>query len=525
MPVNGDSPPALSGAAFPNLDSTFREARHLEAATGVAVAILALTLGVLADRLFFGSRAGVNVLVWNGAMIGSLLVMRRRLGLPVRPLPVACLGGSLLLSAMVVWRASDTLQAFNLLAAAALLILAVALPPGIGLRRLSPLRGFETAVLGAFELTAGAVAIAMMKCWQDQAKRFQSRDLQYFARAALIASILLAIFGGLFIAADAVIEAEVTKLASIDVAAIARHLLLIAVVSWLSAGAFWGFLAVEAKPAELLVLGESWRVRTAENAIVLGSLAVLFTAFVLVQLRYLFGGEDVVLKSVDLTYAQYARRGFFELVAVAALLLPVLLALDWARTRTPNAGLVFRGLAAILIALLFVIMASALQRLRIYEEAFGLTETRLYVAVALFWFAAVFAWFLATIGRDRRDDFAAGALITAIVALVVVNMLNPDGFIAASNTHRLSSGKTFDAEHALSLSADAVPTLISHLDRLASEDACAVAAGLLQRWPAETNEARSWNFGRERAIDAVADNWEMLLAACPPGATSSRPRR
>ena len=57
-----------------------------------------------------------------------------------------------------------------------------------------------------------------------------------------------------------------------------------------------------------------------ELGIVLGLLDVLFLAFVLVQFRYLFGGAELVQVSATLTYAEYARRGFFELVAVAALL-------------------------------------------------------------------------------------------------------------------------------------------------------------------------------------------------------------
>jgi hypothetical protein len=50
-----------------------------------------------------------------------------------------------------------------------------------------------------------------------------------------------------------------------------------------------------------------------ELSIVLGLLDILFLAFVLVQFRYLFGGAELVRVSTSLTYAEYARRGFFEL--------------------------------------------------------------------------------------------------------------------------------------------------------------------------------------------------------------------
>ena len=56
---------------------------------------------------------------------------------------------------------------------------------------------------------------------------------------------------------------------------------------------------------------------------------LLFLAFVLVQFRYLFGGAELVRGLTGMSYADYARRGFFELVAVAALSLPLLLLADW----------------------------------------------------------------------------------------------------------------------------------------------------------------------------------------------------
>ena len=502
------------GSPFPDLTTAFGSSRQFRLFVALTVVGVALALGVLADLLFYNAAAGANVLVWNAALITGLLVMRRRFGPAILPIQLACLGGSLVFSATPLWRASETLIFFNLLAAATLLLLAVTLPPGAGLRRVGPLRLFQSGVLAFVELLTGVVAIMAMRCWREPSRRLEAGELRYFARATLLAAVLLLIFGGLFIAADAVIEAQVSRLADIPLDRILSHAFLIGVATWLAAGAFWGFLAVEPSATANFAPTEAWRVRTAENAIVLGALAVLFAAFVLVQARYLFGGEDVVLRSTSLTYAQYARRGFFELVAVAALLLPVLMTLDWARTRTGAANAVFRGLASALVLLLFAIMASALQRLRIYEEAFGLTETRLYVVVALFWLGIVFAWFLWNVGRGRRDDFVAGAIASAALVLLAINLLNPDGFIAANNTTRLDSGKTFDAGHALSLSADAVPTLVRRLDELPAADACLVATGLLNRWLDADNPARSWNLARQRAIDAVAANRATLLATC-----------
>jgi hypothetical protein len=65
-------------------------------------------------------------------------------------------------------------------------------------------------------------------------------------------------------------------------------------------------------------------------SVALWILNLLFLGFMAVQLRYLFGGADLVEVTAGLGYAEYARRGFFELVATAALVVPILLVADWA---------------------------------------------------------------------------------------------------------------------------------------------------------------------------------------------------
>ena len=129
---------------------------------------------------------------------------------------------------------------------------------------------------------------------------------------------------------------------------------------------------------------------------VLGLLDLLFVAFVAVQIRYLFGGADRVVSTAGLTYAEYARRGFFELVTVdgasasgaaAGTLAPP--------SRGPRAGLPGAGRNP--VALLFVIMASAMQRMYLYVGEYGLTQLRFYVTAFMVWLAVVLAWFILTV--------------------------------------------------------------------------------------------------------------------------------
>ena len=214
----------------------------------------------------------------------------------------------------------------------------------------------------------------------------------------------------------------------------------------------------------------------------------------------------------------------FELVTVATLLLPLLLFVHWLlRPIHAHHKRLFRVLAGVLIGLLYVIMLSALQRMRLYQNEFGLTELRLYTTCFMGWLALLFAWFIATVLRGKRDHFIFGALITAFIMLACLHLLNPDAFIVRTNVshHTLSqeisqgssrSGRSFDTHYVSNLSADAAPTLIASLPKMKEPDRCLVAARLLQEWtpPEEGIDWRTWNWGRHRAWQAVEENQAML---------------
>src|SRR6185295_19593781 len=112
------------------------------------------------------------------------------------------------------------------------------------------------------------------------------------------------------------------------------------------------------------VLPPAFTLGTVEVGVILGLMNLLFLSFVIVQVPYLFGGMDLVQNTPDFKLAEYARRGFGELVTVSALVLPILLAAHWlVKKESPLTEKLFRILAGIQIVLLFVIMASAVQRL------------------------------------------------------------------------------------------------------------------------------------------------------------------
>jgi hypothetical protein len=334
------------------------------------------------------------------------------------------------------------------------------------------------------------------------------------ARGLLFFFPLLLLFGGLFMAADAVFKELVQSALRVNLRLLFTHFFVAVFCAWLAGGYLRGVLFGDewAKVAEPRLPALSLGI--IETSVVLGLLDLLFLFFVLVQFRYFFGGAALVQVTTGLTYAEYARRGFFELVAVAALSLPLLLMAHWLlREESPKAQYLFRGLAGAQILLLFVIMISAFQRMRLYQAEYGLSEQRLYPTAFMGWLALVFVWFALTVLRGRREQFWFGAMIAGFVLIGALHVLDPDALIARTNIARAKAGRRFDARYATSLSADAVPELVAGLADLSPQDRCKVAARLVGRWqPPADRDWRAWNRSRTEAWSAVGANEASLRA-------------
>jgi hypothetical protein len=261
---------------------------------------------------------------------------------------------------------------------------------------------------------------------------------------------------------------------------------------------------------------------TIETVMILGLVDLLFLTFVVIQVPYLFGGMDLVQNTPDFKLAEYARRGFGELVAVAALVLPMLLVSHWLLRRgTERLERVFRVLAGIQIALVFVIMASAFQRLVLLTGAagYGMTIARFFPMVLMIWLAVVFGWFALTVLRGSRNNFAWGALWAAVVLLGATNLMNPHAFIARTNVDLMHKGREFDASYIRELGADAVPTMLAAVPSMNLENQCTTKWELHMIYTdlGKYGDLRSLNLSRRTAFQLLRQNDALMhqREGCP----------
>lgn len=491
---------------------------------GIGVLGASLALGGLGDLLLRETPWGLNFSLWIAALVGAAAVLTLRGGARTAGgarwlAPVA-----VLFAACVAWRDAPMLVFMNVLAVLVSLLLAASLGRSGGSLRLM---GVSEYVLGGIfagaRAWAGPLPLVVKDVrWQEVGQDRWRGEALAVARGAFIAAPLLLVFGALLMAADAAFEDLVMDVFGFEAAELFNHSALILSLAWVSAGLLWVGLLARSPEGPTVRRPGVLSLGVVELGVVLGLLDALFLAFVVVQARYLFGGAQRVAVA-QITYAEYARRGFGELVVVTALILPVLLVAHWLFRPEGRAGeRVFRSLAGALVALLFVVMASAVHRMYLYTQEFGLTGPRFYATVFMAWIAVVLLWFVFTVLRARRARFAFGALVTGLATILLVNAVNPDALIARVNLSRLEDGKRFDPYHlTYGLSADAVPTLIESLPRIGEKRVYVhrtktrsgevrVRKGptleqvILNRWKRERTDWRGWNFDRWRAQNLVA---------------------
>ncbi|MEV0362416.1 DUF4153 domain-containing protein [Nocardia fusca] len=225
-----------------------------------------------------------------------------------------------------------------------------------------------------------------------------------------------------------------------------------------------------------------------------GALTVVFALFLGAQLVALFGGDDYVQRTAGLTYAEYARSGFWQLSAVTVLTLAVILpVLHRAARDTAVDRLWLRGLLCAISGLTLVMIASALGRMWTYQQAYGFTVLRLLVGTCELWLGIGYVLVIIAVARLETAWLPRSAIATGTAALLALAALNPEGLVAAENIDRWERGEDLDVDYLAGLSVDIVPAL----DRLPAP----IRDGLLDRLENQLDDDawNSWNLARTRA--------------------------
>ncbi len=482
---------------------------------------LATLLGVAIDVLVLRHAPGFGASLVGASLAGGVMIGRTFFGLQATRESFVLAAALGFWSLLVSVRAAPALAFLNSIAAVLLLGLMMRLLKREGLLKwtiASYVRSGFATLGGWIVQPMGFLGVDLAERWPESKHRRRAGRMLV---GVFLALPLLAVFAALFASADPVFERYLSSLVSIDLdlAPVAGHVGAIVIVAWLAIGsvryaALPGSDAPDRLRRRLIGVVEAFTVLVLVNA--------LFLVFVVIQSAYLFGGEET-LNRAGLTFSEYARRGFFELVVVGSLVIGLILVIDWmvqvGEVRSGSVDVLHGGL----VVLTVVVLVSALQRMLLYTEMFGLTELRLYTTVFMGWVFLVLGWAVLTVLRGRRAAFALGAFVSALAVLAVLTLANPAGVIVRTNAQRAGAAPAdLDVAYLIELGPDAVPALAAVLDEV---EPCAkrseLAVALLQSQEAGRtgSDWRDMTWSRLRADQVLNEAGPRLQsvasASCP----------
>ena len=424
---------------------------------GWSVLPLLMVSGALTDLALRSSHVGVAASLLLTSVCAGLVVTRR----VVNPHGVAALGLAILLAACLSLRQSPWLLLPNLAVVTGLVLVACGIAAEGGLFDLSFTRAQAHVARALVHLFVGITFVAAplraVGARLQGARRSQAIAVM---RGVLLAIPVVLLLGWLLTQADAVF-ASFFRFRS-DPLDWSGHAILFALGALAAAGIV---RAASAEPMEALPR-VGWRLGGIESLVVLVALDLVFAAFTAAQVVAATGAGAAAIQAQGLSYAEYARSGFFQLLWAAGITLVLLLALRaFVDRSSPIGRRAFVVAAELAILFTLLIVAVAFQRLSLYVSVYGLSMLRLYCLVFAGWIALVYGALGLALTRlgERREWFPAGMVVTGIAGLLALNVANPEALVVRYNVAATEQTQRFDPDYLVTLSSDALPALAGAL--------------------------------------------------------------
>ncbi|MGW2179264.1 DUF4153 domain-containing protein [Streptomyces sp. NPDC001732] len=491
-------------------ESVLARLRPAEPAAVHGATLCSVVVTALLSALLLGDGLGTNLLIVAvPASLGAFFAARAA-GRRLRP-----------------WTACWAVGGLALLVVPALrdagwpVFLAVVSAIALGSLALHGSRSWLGVFLGSLGLLS---SIADGLAWGGRGVRARLEDsrgrLGVVLRSAGVAVVLLVVFGALFASADAAF-ADVLGGLMPDVSVGGSPWRVLLFVTGLIGALAAAYTAAAPVRWDGITVRRGKARGRLEWALPLVVLNLLFAVFIAIQLTVLLGGYDKVMAETNLSYAQYARQGFWQLLwATLLTLLVIALALRWAPRGREGDRTLVRSVLGVLCLLTLTVVASALRRMDLYVEAYGLTRLRISVAAIELWLGVVIVLILAA-GVFGARMLPRAVAVSAAVAVLTFGLISPDGLIAEQNVQRYRDDRSIDIAYLRGLSADAVPALdalpeplrscaLMDIDRsLRSDDAAwyatdwgeARARDILRKKPVSDNPVQSCTASRTGGED------------------------
>jgi len=438
----------------------------------------ALIVGWGFDILYWKKPLGISFAIHVLLLLGALIYLAKREGKRLSPKSIPLIGLALLFSFLGFMRAEPFTRTLNHLLSLGFLGLLILSYQGGRWKDYN----LSDYIVGAFRLFTNGIGLPFKLITEAKEEKEDTEEGEKvkgagwkkaapYLRGILLALPVVAVLAGLLSEADPIFSnwlGDLIELLRLEkLPEYILRLVLIGIWTFLLAGLLLHSLS-KSQEEKLVGVDQPWPPRflgSTETTIIMGAVNTLFFAFVSIQFRYFFGGErNITLDGY--TFSEYARRGFGELLAVAFFTLFIIMVLSSITIRKEKKDrVVFSAMTGLMTTFIGVILVSSLQRLALYEAAYGFTRLRAYSHICVIWIGILFLaiLILEILGKHRYFTLASLAAVAGFV--LTMNAVNVDAFIVKSNVERLSDPEAIlDTNLLKNLSMDSLPSLIKLAD-------------------------------------------------------------
>lgn len=467
--------------------------------------LMSLGLAVIFNFLFFDKLFGISVLIFVVVLLGAVFLFAKYQNLVLQK--IWWLVSLIVFFALMLGvRDNEFLSFLNVCATFGLLMLLGYQLAGTPVW-LMRIRDYLTLmVFVPFRMLGSALSSISLVGQIHSSVSKRDVWLRVF-KGVVMALPILIVFGLLFSQADLVFSQFIGGFINLSVSESTVQYLALLFFAFLASLSFLSYIFFPRQNSSAMVFEKSDLVvpsgRPVEMLVFLGLISALFLVFIVFQVTYLFGGDTNIF-TTGFTYAEYARRGFWELLAVGILSLLILLASEKYAGFESKRDKLFLIPALVLIVEVGIVIFSAFSRLSLYIAAYGMTLLRFYVAGFIVLLFALFILLAIKFIKAKQERFFAfGAVLTIAAFLMVVNLVNPDAFIVESNTQQYNQTGKIDVYYLTDLSADGVPGAIELYKKLEGKDREDLRIFFEnQKYDLQTNSGdwQSANLSRVRAL-------------------------
>lgn len=416
---------------------------------------ISLIFGVAFTLLFYKVGVGFNIFAFSCIMVLLLLLIMKKLSVPLKKGTIAYYLGTISLGLSSMLTSSWILLFLNIIGILLLLDLSL-----IHQFNEDSNWNFSRKIGSMFVLPLVTITTIGMP-FQDTFKYFKSTKLfkndrfMNITTGIIIAVPLLWVIIGLLSSADLIFGKLTNEVYDLVFSSNIFTIIIMVIFGFLVC--YCIICGATMKAGSNDFIHERKKASASIAVTVLLLLGIVYIMFCSVQVLYLFNNGVFVLPS-EFTYAEYARRGFFELLAVTVINIVLMLIC----TSFFEESKFVRILLTAMTACTYIMIASAVYRMILYISAYNLTFLRLFVLLFLLIDSLVLIGVIVSVYRKRFPLFGYSVCAVTICYLIF-SFARPDYFIAKYHIQEKENMEYTDIVYLTeSLSFDAAPVLIPY---------------------------------------------------------------